>query len=358
MSWFTKESLSEKIDDLKKLHDQGFLSDEDFSSRFALLNKDKEDSHTLKDWLVSLFIKALENISNEQDRLDILTWLTLAREKLADNSLSSLDKFTQIYALIDFKKSITAVFSGVSEAVKNYARSDLPLALKITLPVTLAAATVIGGQSVGVAGFGSAIGLPVLLLIFVGVAGVTSILQAFLGGDDTDNYIGVVLSMIARDEVLRRTKQSLREAMSAAPVAPKKQVLSSEIETLKANLLEMNPYDFERHVMSFFQDKGLLAWVTKKNNDAGVDGFARHENGLIIVQCKRNAINNTVGRPVIQQFKGVIEENEAWCGYVVTTSSFTKEALESSLKNNRVVLIAMDELVVWHLNGVQYPIFL
>lgn len=85
-----------------------------------------------------------------------------------------------------------------------------------------------------------------------------------------------------------------------------------------------------------------------------MDGFARHANGLIIVQCKRNAVKNTVGRPTIQQFKGVIEENGAWPGYVVTSSSFTSEAIESAVKNDRLILIEMQELIDWHINGISF----
>lgn len=305
----------------------------------------------MKDWIINLFIKAIDNCSNEQDRLDMLAWLTLAREKLADDSISQLEKFKQLYIMMDFKKTISAVFNSVSEAVKNYATSDLSLAMKITLPVTLAAAAVVGGESIGIAGFGSAIGMPILLLIFIGVAGITAILQSFLGNDNADNYIGVVMSLIAKDEILRRVKKELREAMMAEPVAPKKQNLPEDIVALKHELLTMNPYDFEQHIMSFFQDQGLLAWVTKKSNDAGVDGFARHTNGLIVVQCKRNAEDNLVGSPTIQQFKGVIEENQAWCGYIVTTSSFTKNALESAQKSDKLKLIDMTELLNWHKNN-------
>jgi restriction system protein len=249
---------------------------------------------------------------------------------------------------MDFKKTIGAIFNGVSEAVKNYATSDLPLAIKITLPVTLAAAAVVGGESIGIAGFGGAIGMPVLLLIFIGVAGITTILQSFLGSDNAGDYIAVVMSLIAKDEVLRRAKKEMQEAMMAEPAAPKKQQVSDDVLALKQQLLTMNPYDFEQHVMSFFQAQGLLAWVTKKSNDAGVDGFARHTNGLIVVQCKRNAETNPVGSPLVQQFKGVIEENQAWCGYIVTTSFFTTSAIESAGKSDKLKLVDMDRLLEWH----------
>jgi len=97
------------------------------------------------------------------------------------------------------------------------------------------------------------------------------------------------------------------------------------------------------------------AWATRKSNDFGVDGFAIHTEGLMIVQCKRNATENKVGRPTIQQFKGVIEEQSALRGYVVTTSTFTEEAMESAQLSDKLILIDMDSLVGWH---AEAPTFL
>lgn len=94
--------------------------------------------------------------------------------------------------------------------------------------------------------------------------------------------------------------------------------------------------------MSFFQQAGMLAWVTKQTNDGGADGFVRHANGLILVQCKRHGRTNFIGRPAIQQLKGVIEENEAWRGYIVTTSKFTQNAIDSAASSDQVILIDID----------------
>lgn len=71
--------------------------------------------------------------------------------------------------------------------------------------------------------------------------------------------------------------------------------------------------------MSFFLAADKVAQATKKSNDMGGDGFARHPDGLIVVQCKRYGPANLVGRPAVQQFKGVIKENDALRGYLVTT---------------------------------------
>ncbi|CCG07910.1 Possible restriction system protein [Pararhodospirillum photometricum DSM 122] len=120
-----------------------------------------------------------------------------------------------------------------------------------------------------------------------------------------------------------------------------------EAETRK-RLMKMDPYAFEAHVVSFFEAEGVRAWVTKKSNDMGVDGFVDGPDGLIVIQCKRYALDNLVGAPEVQQFKGVIEENEALKGYIVTTSYFSTPAQASAAKSDRVVLVDGDELIRWH----------
>lgn len=308
----------------------------------------------IRDWVVSLFVKALQSCSTEEDRTNAITWLAMSREVLSNNNLSVTEKSKTLYQLLGSRNFAKGVFRSVEEGFENYKNADLPLALKIAIPVTLSASAIVGGSALGIAGFGTAVGVPVLLVIFLGAAGITSVLEAFLTNAEARNYISVVAAMITKDELLRRANQKMRQAMAEDIVAPEQCSYSLEKDAITAMLLNMDAYDFEKHIMSFFQQAGLLAWVTKKSNDAGVDGFARHSNGLIIVQCKRNATKNTVGRPTIQQFKGVIEENEAWRGYVVTTSSFTTEAIESVAKNDRLSLIEMKELIDWHINGINF----
>ncbi len=345
---------AKKIAELQQIYEQGFLSEADFNARMALLSAtgDEINNSSLESWVSSLFANAIKSCSTENDRMGLLTWLTLSREVLSDDSLSITEKTKALYQLFDSKSLVEGLLRSVEEGFENYKNADLPLAIKIAIPITLGASAIVGGAGVGIAGFGSAIGVPVLLLIFLGAAGITSVLEAFFTHSEARDYISVVSAMIVKDELLRRANQKMRQAMSEEIVAPEQYAYTAEKQAITKMLLEMDAYNFEKHIMSFFQQAGLLSWVTKKSNDAGVDGFARHSNGLIIVQCKRNAINNTVGRPIIQQFKGVIEENEAWRGYVVTTSSFTNEAIESAAKNNKIILIGMTELIDWHINGI------
>lgn len=308
-------------------------------------------SGKIREWLISLFVKAIESCSTEQDRLDVISWLTLMREVVTDSSLSFQAKAKKIHSLINSKKAVQIVFHSVVKTVENYKNSDLPLPVKIAIPATLGAAAIVGGHGVGIVAFGGGIGMPILVLVFLGAAGITSVLEVFLGQSESKDYISVVMALIARDEILRRAKKSMKDAMTAEAAEPKASVMPIEEKELRKKLEEMDFFDFEKHVMSFFQNNGMMAWVTKKSNDAGVDGFARHPSGLIVVQCKRYTATNPVGRPAIQQFKGVVEENEAWRGYVVTTSYFTEEAKESADKNDRLILIDMNTLVKWHTDG-------
>ncbi|MEN8409719.1 restriction endonuclease [Acinetobacter bereziniae] len=301
-------------------------------------------------WIVSIFVKIIQSVSTEQDRLDILSWLALVREILENKSFSTLDKIQKIKEISHAGETVKIVMRSVATSLNNYKNADIPWSVKIAIPITLGAAAIVGGPGVGIAAFGGAIGMPLLVLVFLGTAGITSIFESFFTSKASQSYIGVVMALIVKDEVYRRANKQMQEAMISEASEPKMANVPKEVEKLKQYLWNMDNYAFEQHVMSFFQDKGMLSWVTKKSNDAGVDGFAKHENGLIVVQCKRHSVNNLVGRPVIQQFKGVIEENQAWRGYIVTTSNFTQEAKESALKNEKLILIGMDQLVEWHLN--------
>jgi restriction system protein len=107
--------------------------------------------------------------------------------------------------------------------------------------------------------------------------------------------------------------------------------------------------------MSFFVGNGLTdASMTRRTGDQGIDGFARHTEGLIVVQCKRYALENKVGRPAIQQFKGAMSDFEAWRGDFVTTSKFTAEAEDSAAKSPNLFLIDLDDLISWQSEGPDF----
>lgn len=123
---------------------------------------------------------------------------------------------------------------------------------------------------------------------------------------------------------------------------------------LKSDLLQMvkdkSPSFFERLVVDLLVAMGYggshqdAAQAIGKTNDGGIDGVISEDRlGLdkIYIQAKR--WENTVGRPDIQQFKGALADQVAKKGVFITTSSFSKEAIESARKSG-IVLIDGDKL--------------
>jgi restriction system protein len=301
----------------------------------------------IKEWLVSLFASAINHSTRPEDRLLAIRWLSQSRDVVA-SEIGSIEKLKQLNALINSRTAIATIAKSVSEAVSNYRKSSLPWSMKIALPATLAAIPLVGGHAAGIAAFGGALGVPVLLLVFLGTAGITSIIEAVVTSPEAQTHIAEIIDVIIEDERLRRTSVQMRAAMKEQPMDPTRFGMPTEEMALRQYLLNMDPFNFERHSMSFFRAAGLEAWATRRSNDFGVDGFAVHPDGLIIVQCKRNSTTNRVGRPTIQQFKGIAEEQNAHRGYIITTSAFTEEAIESAALTSKIVLIAMDDLVLWH----------
>lgn len=78
-------------------------------------------------------------------------------------------------------------------------------------------------------------------------------------------------------------------------------------------------------------------------NDGGVDGVVHKDRlGLsrVFIQAKRYKDGNNIGSPAIQQFSGSMDERRANEGVFVTTSDFSKPAIESATKlTKRIALI-------------------
>jgi hypothetical protein len=302
---------------------------------------------TLSDWIVGLFVSAVKRVGRPQDRLEVVNWLTDSRAIVASD-LPTRGKFVALYKGLNAKRTVAVAFNSVADAVKNYSKSDLPLGAKLAIPATLLSLPFAAGHAAGIAAFGTAVGMPVLLLIFIGTAGITAIIEACATNEVARAYVENVMAHVARDEAFRRFRWAMRHGEQGPPEPPVRCEMPPDQEAIVSTLLTMDPIAFEKHVMSFFLVEGLAdASMTRRTSDEGIDGLARHPRGLIVVQCKRYARENKVGRPAIQGFKGAMADHEAWRGYFVTTSAFTQEAIESANKTPSLSLIDLDGLIAW-----------
>lgn len=83
--------------------------------------------------------------------------------------------------------------------------------------------------------------------------------------------------------------------------------------------------------------------ATKKTGDEGIDGIIKEDRlGLdrIYIQAKRWK-DNIIGRPEIHKFSGALDTPGATKGIFITTSKFSKEAIEyaNRLSNKKIILI-------------------
>ena len=125
-------------------------------------------------------------------------------------------------------------------------------------------------------------------------------------------------------------------------------------ESLRDELLEklkqVDFYKFENIVVDLIIRMGYggskdeaKKSLTKRGSDEGIDGIINEDRlGLdrIYVQAKRWKDNN-VSRPEVQKFAGALDGQGAIKGIFITTSNFTKEAVEFSnnLFNKKIILI-------------------
>ena len=118
------------------------------------------------------------------------------------------------------------------------------------------------------------------------------------------------------------------------------------------NVKRCSPYFFEKLVVDlllkmgyggFRQDSGE---ITRKSADGGIDGIIREDKlGLDTIYIQAKRWDGTIGSPEIQKFAGALQGQRARKGVFITTSKFTKEAIDfASMIENKIILIDGDTL--------------
>jgi restriction system protein len=119
-------------------------------------------------------------------------------------------------------------------------------------------------------------------------------------------------------------------------------------------IIDLSPSFFERLVVELLVKMGYGGSIKDagkaigRSGDEGIDGTIKEDKlglDIIYVQAKRWKIGNVVGRPELQKFVGALAGQGAKKGIFITTSSFTKEALDYTPRNEtKIVLIDGNEL--------------
>ncbi len=120
------------------------------------------------------------------------------------------------------------------------------------------------------------------------------------------------------------------------------------------NVVDLSPAFFERLVVELLVKMGYGGSIKDagkamgKSGDEGIDGTIKEDKlglDIIYIQAKRWKPGNVVGRPEIQKFVGALAGQGAKKGIFITTSNFTKEALDYTPRNEtKIVLIDGQQL--------------
>ena len=148
------------------------------------------------------------------------------------------------------------------------------------------------------------------------------------------------------------------------------EVASSELDSelqkeLLERILEQTPAFFERLVVALLSKMGYgsensLAKAIGKSGDGGIDGVIHQDKlglDVVYIQAKRYEPSNQVGRPDVNAFVGSLAGHQTNKGVFVTTSYFSKPALEY-LKTIQTRIITIDgkrlvELMIEHQVGTR-----
>ncbi len=142
------------------------------------------------------------------------------------------------------------------------------------------------------------------------------------------------------------------------------QRLRAELETeVLDQVKKATPAFFERLVIRVLVAMGYggnlseAGKVIGGSGDAGIDGVIKEDRlGLDVIYVQAKRWDNPVGRPEVQKFAGALQGQRARKGILLTTSTFTRDAQEFTLKiDSRVVLIdgpTLASLMIDHNVGV------
>lgn len=143
-------------------------------------------------------------------------------------------------------------------------------------------------------------------------------------------------------------KNTPEEAFEAAYENLRAELASEIIDHLKKS----DPSLFEKIVIEILVKMGYggslrdAGRAIGKSGDEGIDGIIKEDRlGLDIIYVKAKRWENAVGRPEIQKFAGALQGQRARKGIFITTSNFTKDAINFSSKiESKIILIDGDQL--------------
>ena len=169
-----------------------------------------------------------------------------------------------------------------------------------------------------------------------------------------------------------KTNDAAEETITESPSSETPEdSLASAYRTLRENLeqeildsiADSSPSFFEKLVVDLLVNMGYggtrqdAGRALGKSGDGGIDGIINEDRlGLDVIYIQAKRWEGTVGRPEIQKFAGALQGQRARKGVFITTSNFSKEAVEyASMIESKIILIdgsRLSSLMAEHNVGV------
>jgi restriction system protein len=157
--------------------------------------------------------------------------------------------------------------------------------------------------------------------------------------DDNEIETNEEQSTQTPEELLETSYQKIRKSLATE---------------LISKVVELSPAFFEKLVVELVVKMGYGGSIKDagkaigRSGDEGIDGTIKEDKlglDIIYLQAKRYKPGNSVGRPDLQKFVGALAGQGAKKGIFITTSNFTKEAIEYTPRNEtKIVLIDGSQL--------------
>ena len=173
---------------------------------------------------------------------------------------------------------------------------------------------------------------------------------------------GKFLSQFAEFKAFKALRHEKTEVENEAQPELKtpEESLENAYEDLRSNLASeilqrlksSQPSRFEKTVVELIVRMGYggslrdAGQAIGKSGDEGIDGIIKEDRlGLDVIYIQAKRWENTVSRPEIQKFAGALQGQRAKKGIFITTSDFTKEAMEYAARiDTKIILIDGEQL--------------
>jgi len=155
----------------------------------------------------------------------------------------------------------------------------------------------------------------------------------------------------ADDETVEAIEHQTPEEMLEKSYQQIRNILATDI---LEKVMNLTPTRFEKLVVELLVKMGYGGSIKDagkamgKVGDEGIDGIIKEDKlglDIIYIQAKRWKPESVIGRPELHKFVGALAGQGAKKGIFITTSSFTKDAIEYQPKNEtKIVLIDGEQL--------------